>query len=65
MLQNSALGERGRTLKRRGSWAIWFEPAMTWDASPTGKRGRRRGYRDSAIRSRLTVKVLFGYIPSG
>ncbi len=28
-------------LKRRGSLTIWFDPAMTWDAAPTGKRGRQ------------------------
>lgn len=28
-------------LKRRGSLTIWFDPAMTWDATPTGKRGRQ------------------------
>jgi hypothetical protein len=22
-------------LKRRGSLAIWFDPAMTWEAAPT------------------------------
>jgi hypothetical protein len=26
-------------LKRRGSLTIWFDPEMTWDAAPTGKRG--------------------------
>lgn len=26
-------------LKRRGSLTIWFDPAMTWEAAPTGKRG--------------------------
>ena len=30
-------------LKRRGSLTIWFDPGMTWEAAPTGKRGRRRG----------------------
>ena len=29
-------------LKRRGSLSIWFDPAMTWEAAPTGKRGLRR-----------------------
>ncbi len=28
-------------LKRRGSLTIWFDPAMTWEAAPTGKRGRQ------------------------
>lgn len=26
-------------LKRRGSLAIWVDPAMIWAAAPTGKRG--------------------------
>ena len=28
-------------LKRRGSLTIWFDPEMTWEAKPTGKRGRQ------------------------
>ena len=28
-------------LKRRGSLTVWFDPAMTRDAAPTGKRGRQ------------------------
>ena len=31
-------------LKRRGSLTIWFDPAMTWAAAPTGKRGRQPDY---------------------
>jgi len=31
-------------LKRRGSLAIWFDPAMIWEAAPTGKRGRQPDY---------------------
>ena len=31
-------------LKRRGSLTIWFDPAMTWEAAPTGKRGRQPDY---------------------
>ena len=34
-------------LKRRGSLTIWFDPAMTWEASPTGKRGRQRDHGDA------------------
>jgi len=33
---------------------------MTWDAAPTGKRGRQPDYRDAAIQTCLTLKVLFG-----
>jgi len=47
-------------LKRRGSLTIWFDPAMTWDAVPTGKRGRQPDYSDAAIQTCLTMKVLFG-----
>lgn len=49
-----------KALKRRGSLAIWFDPAMTWKAAPTGKRGRQRDYSDAAIQTCLTMKVLFG-----
>ena len=47
-------------LKHRGSLTIWFDHAMTWDAAPTGKRGRRPDYGDAAIQTCLTMKVLFG-----
>ena len=47
-------------LKRRGSLTIWFDPSMTWEAAPTGKRGRQPDYSDAAIQTCLTVKVLFG-----
>ena len=46
-------------LKRRGSLTIWFDPAMTWGAAPTGKRGRQPDYSDAAIQTCLTMKVLF------
>ena len=32
---------------------------MTWDAAPTGKRGRQQTYSDTAIQTCLTMKVLF------
>ena len=47
-------------LKRRGSLTIWFDPAMTWEAAPTGKRGRQPDCSDAAIQTCLTMKVLFG-----
>ncbi len=47
-------------LKRRGSLTIWFDPSMTWDAMPTGKRGRQPDYSDADIQTCLTMKVLFG-----
>ena len=47
-------------LKRRGSLTIWLDPAMTWEATPTGKRGRQPDDSDAAIQNCLTMKVLFG-----
>ena len=47
-------------LKQRGSLTIWFDPAMIWEAAPTGKRGRQPDYSDAAIQTCLTMKVLFG-----
>jgi len=47
-------------LKRRGSLTIWFDPEMTWEAKPTGQRGRQKTYSDAAIQTCLTMKVLFG-----
>ncbi len=47
-------------LKRRGSPAIWFDPAVIWEAAPTGKRGRQPDYSDAAIQTCPTMKVLFG-----
>ena len=52
-------------LKRRGSLTIWFDPAMTWEAAPTGKRGRQPDYSDTAIQTCLTMKVLFGMVDIG
>lgn len=47
-------------LKRRGSLTIWFDPEMSWDGAPTGRRGRQHTYSDAAIQTRLAMKVLFG-----
>ncbi len=47
-------------LKKRGSLTVWFDPAMSWEGLPTGRRGRRRSYSDVAIQTCLTLKVLFG-----
>lgn len=47
-------------LKRGGSLTIWFDPAMTWEAAPTGKRGRQPDYSNAAIQTCPTMKVLFG-----
>ena len=43
-------------LKRRGSLTIGFDPAMSWDAAPTGKRGRQPSYSDAAVQTCLTMK---------
>ncbi|MCA3493153.1 MAG: transposase, partial [Rhodobacter sp.] len=37
-----------KALKRRGSLTIWFDPTMTWEAAPTGKRGRQPDDSDDA-----------------
>ena len=47
-------------LNRRGSLTVWFDPTMTWEDLPTGRRGRQRSYGDAAIQACLTLKVLFG-----
>jgi hypothetical protein len=47
-------------LKQRGSLSIWFDSAMTWEAAPSGRRGRQQAYSDAAIQAFLTLKVLFG-----
>jgi len=33
---------------------------MSWDAAPTGRRGRQQTYSDAAIQMCLSMKVLFG-----
>jgi len=45
-------------LKRRGSLTIWFDPEMTWEAAPSGKRGGQQIYSDVAIQACLTLKSL-------
>jgi hypothetical protein len=52
--------EDNKALKCRGSLTIWFDPAMNWEAAPTGKRGRQPDYSDAAIQTCLMMKVLFG-----
>ncbi len=49
-------------LRRRGSLAIWFDPEMTWEAAPTGRRGRKQTYSATAVQACLTMKVLFGMV---
>lgn len=33
---------------------------MSWDATPTGRRGRQQTYSDAAVQTCLSMKVLFG-----
>lgn len=40
--------------------AIWFDPTMTREAAPIGRRGRQPICSDAAIQTCLTMKVLFG-----
>lgn len=47
-------------LRQRGSLTLWFGPAMSWEAAPSGKRGRQLRVSDAAIQACLTLKVLFG-----
>ena len=47
-------------LRRRGSLTIWFDPEMSGDAAPTGRRGRQQTCSDAAIQTCLSMKVLFG-----
>lgn len=47
-------------LKSRGSPSIWFDPAMSWDGTPTGRRGRRQTCGDAAVQTWLGMEVLFG-----
>jgi len=47
-------------LRERGSLTVWFDPKMTWGATPTGRRGGQEAYSDEAIQTCLTIKILFG-----
>lgn len=52
--------EYNLSLKKRGSLSVWFDAGMTWEAVPSGRRGRQQAYSDAAIQACLTLKVLFG-----
>ena len=47
-------------IKRRGALTIGFDPEMTREADPTGKRGRQPVDSDPATQTCLTMKALFG-----
>ena len=49
-----------QALRQRESLTVWFDPAMQWEAIPSGRRGRQRAYSDAAIQACLTLKVLLG-----
>ena len=43
--------ECNTALKWRGSLTIWFDPHMTWEAVPSGKRGRQQACSGAAIQT--------------
>lgn len=49
-----------RSLKRRGSLMVWFDPEMAWFAVPSGKAGHPGRFSVAAIQFCLSIKVLFG-----
>jgi hypothetical protein len=46
-------------LKSRGSLDVWFDPNMSWFATPNGKIGRCQTFSDGAIQTCLMLKSLF------
>jgi hypothetical protein len=46
-------------IKRWGS-RIWFDPDLSRDGAPKGKRGREQICSETAIQTCLTMKVLLG-----
>ncbi|MBJ2154122.1 IS5 family transposase [Paracoccus sp. IB05] len=49
-----------RSLKRRGSLMVWFDPEMAWFAVPSGKAGHPERFSAVTIQFCLSIKVLFG-----
>lgn len=47
-------------LKHRGSLTIWFDPAMAWEAAPSGKCGDQRKWIARAVVSAAKSHVAFG-----
>ena len=47
-------------LHERVSLTVWFDAAMPWRATPSGKRGAQPAYSDAAVQACPTVEVLFG-----
>ncbi len=42
---------------------IWFDPEMSWDATPSGRLGRQQTYGSAAIPACLALKILFSMVP--
>jgi hypothetical protein len=59
-LKDQELAELQSCLKQRGSLSIWFDAEMTWEAKPSGYRGRQQANSYAAIQACLTIRVLFG-----
>jgi hypothetical protein len=49
-----------RSLERRGSLMVWFDPEMAWFATPNGKAGHPERFSAAAIQFCLSIKGLFG-----
>jgi len=47
-------------LLQGGSPTIWSDPNMVWRPPRAGKRSRQQAFRNEAIQTCLTMKVLFG-----
>jgi len=54
-LQDQELARLQWSARAPRSLTIWIDPAMTWEAAPTGKRGRQPDYGDAAIQTYLTM----------
>src|SRR3954471_4804792 len=55
-------GEYDQALQQRGSLTLWVTPEAlaSWQALPTGKRGRSRYYSDLAIETGHLLRLAFG-----
>lgn len=47
-------------LREHGSLTVGSDRIMTWDATPSGRRGGQQAHSDEAIQTCLTIKFLFG-----
>jgi len=46
------------SLKRCGSWSIWFDLEMVWTRPPSGKRSRQQQFSETAIQACLTLSPI-------